>query len=146
MTRFVLYVKVDIQGRLASLRSSSITEKETTRLIALLVNPLLLHTPEHPIDNTSSKMAPSQKDIKDDLNSSNLTVSESDTTVEPHNSQASGKKSLKEVAKGNPTQLGDPVSLKAETSDHEPTDQDRGAKAKDGDLAGGPNEKRESKL
>lgn len=37
------------------------------------------------------------------------------------------KKSLKELAKGNPTQLGDPVSLKAETSDTEPTDQDRGA-------------------
>lgn len=38
-----------------------------------------------------------------------------------------GKKSLKELAKGNPSQLGDPVSLKAETSDTEPTDQDRGA-------------------
>lgn len=28
---------------------------------------------------------------------------------------------------GNPSQLGDPVSLKAETADSEPTDQDRGA-------------------
>ncbi|KAI5370132.1 hypothetical protein Slin15195_G010100 [Septoria linicola] len=41
-------------------------------------------------------------------------------------------KSLKQIAqqkinKGNPTQLGDPVSLKAETSQTEPTDQDRGA-------------------
>jgi hypothetical protein len=27
----------------------------------------------------------------------------------------------------NPSQLGDPVSLKAETADSEPTDQDRGA-------------------
>ncbi|MCJ1476188.1 hypothetical protein MMC13_004853 [Lambiella insularis] len=36
-------------------------------------------------------------------------------------------KSLKELAKENPTQLGDPVSLKAETADSEPTDQDRGA-------------------
>lgn len=40
--------------------------------------------------------------------------------------------SLKEVAqdkldKGNASQLGDPVSLKAETADSHPTDQDRGA-------------------
>ena len=106
-------------------------------------------------------MAPSQKDIKSSLQSSNLTVSESDTSTSspkikedssnytstpPHNSQASDKKSLKDVAKENPTQLGDPVSLKAETSDHEPTDQDRGAKGEEGDLAGGPNAKRDSKL
>ncbi|CAK3892320.1 Hypothetical predicted protein [Lecanosticta acicola] len=39
------------------------------------------------------------------------------------------KKSLKDVAKDtNPSQLGDPVSLKAETSNTEPTDDDRGAK------------------
>ncbi|MCJ1293212.1 Acyl-CoA dehydrogenase member 10 [Xylographa carneopallida] len=36
-------------------------------------------------------------------------------------------KSLKELAKENPTQLGDPVSLKAETADSEPTEHDRGA-------------------
>ena len=35
-----------------------------------------------------------------------------------------GKKSLKDLAKENPTQLGDPVSLKAETSDTQPTDDD----------------------
>lgn len=29
----------------------------------------------------------------------------------------------------NPSQLGDPVSLKAETADSEPTDEDRGAAA-----------------
>lgn len=43
----------------------------------------------------------------------------------------SSKKSLKEIAqdklKTNPSQLGDPVSLKAETSDSHPTEQDRGA-------------------
>ncbi|CAK1355266.1 uncharacterized protein RHO25_001022 [Cercospora beticola] len=39
------------------------------------------------------------------------------------------QKSLKEMAKENPTQIGDPVSLKAETSNNEPTDQDRGALA-----------------
>jgi hypothetical protein len=100
-------------------------------------------------------MAPSQKDIKSDIQSSSLTVSESDTsTVSPKIKEdsskytsaqpSSDKKSLKELAKENPTQLGDPVSLKAETSDHEPTDQDRGAKGKDGDLAGAP--KRDSKL
>ena len=41
-------------------------------------------------------------------------------------------KSLKQIAqdkidKGNPSQLGDPVSLKAETADSEPTPDDRGA-------------------
>jgi hypothetical protein len=38
-----------------------------------------------------------------------------------------GHKSLKKLAKENPTQLGDPVSLKAETSNTEPTENDRGA-------------------
>ncbi|KAL3423632.1 hypothetical protein PVAG01_05379 [Phlyctema vagabunda] len=41
------------------------------------------------------------------------------------------KKTLRETAlqtnKTNPSQLGDPVSLKAETADSEPTNQDRGA-------------------
>lgn len=32
----------------------------------------------------------------------------------------------------NPSQLGDPVSLKAETADSEPTDKDRGAAGKNG--------------
>ena len=40
-------------------------------------------------------------------------------------SEGSGKKRLKDLA--NPTQLGDPVSLKAEAADSSPTDQDRGA-------------------
>ncbi|KAJ8608609.1 hypothetical protein MRB53_039576 [Persea americana] len=38
-------------------------------------------------------------------------------------------KSLKDTAKENPTQIGDPVSLKAETSKTEPTKDDRGAGA-----------------
>ena len=37
-------------------------------------------------------------------------------------------KTLKEIAQEtNPTMLGDPISLKAETSDTEPTENDRGA-------------------
>ena len=36
-------------------------------------------------------------------------------------------KRLKDLAKENPTQLGDPVSLKAETARSEPTNNDRGA-------------------
>jgi hypothetical protein len=39
------------------------------------------------------------------------------------------QKSLKDTAKDNPTQLGDPVSLKAETSSTEPTEKDRPAKS-----------------
>lgn len=41
------------------------------------------------------------------------------------------RKSLKEVAESNPTMLGDPVSLKAETADSEPTEEDRGAMSKE---------------
>jgi hypothetical protein len=37
-------------------------------------------------------------------------------------------KSLKDIAKENPTQIGDPVSLKAETADSKPTPDDTGAK------------------
>ncbi|MCJ1436654.1 hypothetical protein MMC27_006035 [Xylographa pallens] len=40
-----------------------------------------------------------------------------------------GRKKLKDLALANPTQLGDPVSLKAEAADSEPTDQDRGARS-----------------
>ncbi|KAJ9504138.1 hypothetical protein LTR99_005932 [Exophiala xenobiotica] len=40
-----------------------------------------------------------------------------------------GGKSLKESAQSNPTALGDPVSLKAEKSNNEPTEQDRPNKA-----------------
>ncbi|KAE9367034.1 hypothetical protein N431DRAFT_445717 [Stipitochalara longipes BDJ] len=43
----------------------------------------------------------------------------------------SDKKTLREKAletnKTNPSQLGDPISLKSETSDNSPTNQDRGA-------------------
>lgn len=42
------------------------------------------------------------------------------------------KKSLKDTAKDNPSQLGDPVSLKAETSKTEPTEKDRANKSGDG--------------
>ncbi|MCJ1397534.1 Acyl-CoA dehydrogenase member 10 [Xylographa trunciseda] len=42
-------------------------------------------------------------------------------------SQSQQRKSLKDLATENPSQLGDPVSLKAETADSSPTDQDRGA-------------------
>jgi hypothetical protein len=41
--------------------------------------------------------------------------------------QNNSKKSLKDLAKENPTQLGDPVSLKAETSNTRPTPDDTGA-------------------
>ncbi|KAK5256532.1 hypothetical protein LTR16_003056 [Cryomyces antarcticus] len=51
----------------------------------------------------------------------------SDDTEERGNS--SGSRSLKEAAKNNRSMLGDPVSLKAEASESEPTDQDRGAKS-----------------
>lgn len=62
----------------------------------------------------------------------------------PKDSQRKGDgRSLKQVAQeSNPSMLGDPVSLKAETSDSEPTDQDRGA-LRDGQ---GKKEKRDSKL
>ena len=48
-------------------------------------------------------------------------------TLKPGEKDTSSK-SLKEAAMKNPTVMGDPVSLKAEKSSSEPTDQDRGAK------------------
>jgi len=42
-----------------------------------------------------------------------------------------GKKSLAEAAMSNPTLLGDPVSLKAEKSSSQPTEQDRGTRGVD---------------
>ena len=48
-------------------------------------------------------------------------------TMKPGEKDTSSK-SLKEAAMKNPTVMGDPVSLKAEKSSNEPTDQDRGAK------------------
>ena len=41
-----------------------------------------------------------------------------------------GKGKLKDAAMKNPSLLGDPVSLKAEDADSEPTDQDRGAQSR----------------
>jgi large subunit ribosomal protein L5e len=38
-----------------------------------------------------------------------------------------GRRKLKDITKENPTQLGNSISLKAETSTSSPTDQDRGA-------------------
>ena len=52
-----------------------------------------------------------------------------------NNNNNGGHKSLKDLAQDklekNPSQLGDPVSLKAETSDSHPTEQDRGAQPAD---------------
>lgn len=47
------------------------------------------------------------------------------------------KKPLKDLATSNRTRLGDPISLKAETSDTSPTEHDRGA----GDAGGGSDKK-----
>lgn len=57
-------------------------------------------------------------------------------------SPSAPKKSLADLAKSNPTQLGDPVSLKAETSSTTPTDQDKPNKSPDaaGRNAGGTSE------
>lgn len=51
---------------------------------------------------------------------------------DPSNTSISNKRSLKDIAEdklksGNASQLGDPVSLKAETADSSPTENDRGA-------------------
>ena len=43
--------------------------------------------------------------------------------------QPQGKSKLKDAAMGNPSLLGDPVSLKAENEDSTPTDQEKGARS-----------------
>ena len=73
-----------------------------------------------------------------DDKTSNLKASEHDLDQKPDKS----KQSLKELAESNATMLGDPVSLKAETSDSEPTENDRGA-LRDGEAE---KKRRESKL
>ncbi|MCJ1318178.1 hypothetical protein MMC15_003506 [Xylographa vitiligo] len=62
------------------------------------------------------------KGFSEDLHSTNVWA---DFQRKPR----TGKKKLKDPALANPTQLGDPVSLKAEAADSEPTDQDRGAQS-----------------
>ncbi|KAK5168284.1 uncharacterized protein LTR77_006853 [Saxophila tyrrhenica] len=47
----------------------------------------------------------------------------------PSDLKSSPKKSLKDLASENPTQIGDPVSLKAETSNTQPTEHDMPNKA-----------------
>lgn len=62
--------------------------------------------------------------------------------TEPSGGQGGGKekKSLKEMAESNPSMLGDPVSLKNESSESEPTEKDRGA------MSNEERQKRGSKL
>ncbi|MCJ1249140.1 hypothetical protein MMC30_006363 [Trapelia coarctata] len=52
-----------------------------------------------------------------------------DQNASPAGSSMKVKKNLKDLATGNPTRLGDLVSLKAEASDSELTEQDRGARS-----------------
>ncbi|GAB7350846.1 hypothetical protein MBLNU459_g1377t1 [Dothideomycetes sp. NU459] len=64
---------------------------------------------------------------------SNTTPTDNDRPNKAGSSRGGGQggehKTLKQVAQEtNPSQLGDPISLKAETSDSEPTDQDRPVK------------------
>lgn len=62
-----------------------------------------------------------------------------------HTNFRNEKKKLKDMA--NPTQLGDPVSLKAETADSRPTDNDRGAQgsvSKQTSSGNNPNSERPS--
>jgi len=96
-----------------------------------------------PVHN-SYGLVPGQKDAKSPnqsgSDSGSDTNSESPSGAPVHNSygvsqtgsageKPKEEKSLKELAQEpkNRTMLGDPVSLKAEKSDNEPTDQDRGA-------------------
>lgn len=51
-----------------------------------------------------------------------------DTSSKSNNNQQ-GPKKLKDLAKENPSMLGDPVSLKAEAADSAPTNEDRGAQS-----------------
>lgn len=66
-----------------------------------------------------------------------------ETTWKEYHSQFKTKNRLKDLA--NPSQLGDPVSLKAEAADSTPTDKDRGA-ASVSQSAGQPEKARASKV
>ena len=84
---------------------------------------------------------PSRKHLSPN-NVKSLAPTEGDQDDDDDSNAKGKKKSLKEMAQDNPTMLGDPVSLKAETSDTEPTDEDRGAAA----AGKGKESSRKSKL
>jgi beta-phosphoglucomutase-like phosphatase (HAD superfamily) len=85
-----------------------------------LANPTQLGDPVSLKAETADSM-PTDQDRGSASSSKGTQSSSSNTTNEKD------RKSLKELATQNPTMLGDPVSLKAETANSEPTDQDRGA-------------------
>ena len=119
-------------------------------------NPSALGDPVSLKSETSDKS--SKKDESGSQSSSKSSSPSSSNSSSPSSSQSSGmedqaqdkpkeKKSLKELAESNPTMLGDPVSLKAESSDSEPTKNDTGA-LRDGKAKekGKEARKRDSKL
>lgn len=98
--------------------------------------------------NPLRELTPTEGDLDDDKNNNNnnnnqptsspTTTSSSTKGATPlltNDSKEKGGETLREKAlkklngpDANPSQLGDPVSLKAETSDHDPTPDEKGAK------------------
>ena len=62
----------------------------------------------------------------------NADLSNESLWQEFHSTAKQGQGKLKDAAMKNPSMLGDHVSLKAETEESKPTDQDRGAKSEEG--------------
>ncbi|PMD33667.1 hypothetical protein L207DRAFT_571151 [Hyaloscypha variabilis F] len=75
-------------------------------------------------------------DTKKNIKTVAPSPTEGDSESKNGGSGGSGHKTLRQRAidklEENPSQLGDPVSLKAETTNSEPTENDRGAKGKAG--------------
>ncbi|MCJ1410998.1 hypothetical protein MMC19_005086 [Ptychographa xylographoides] len=78
-------------------------------------------------DPTSLKAETADSEPTDQDRGASSTSSHNRSSPSQPPSHASPRKTLKDLARANPSQLGDPVSLKAETANSSPTPDDRGA-------------------
>ena len=99
-------------------QGSSPESKTPKKRLKDLANPTLLGDPVS-LKAEAADSSPTDQDKGAESSTSN--------EQPPPSEEEKPRKRLKDLA--NPTQLGDPVSLKAEAADSSPTDQDRGAKS-----------------
>ncbi len=92
---------------------------------AAMQNPSLLGDPVSlKAENADSEPTGQDKGARTDVGAHPKPEDKEKETKRPQ-----GKSKLKDAAMKNPSLLGDPVSMKSENSDSEPTDQDRGAQS-----------------
>ncbi|KUJ22670.1 uncharacterized protein LY89DRAFT_664467 [Mollisia scopiformis] len=83
-------------------------------------------------DRGASSSSQSSSSVKENLKSTAPAPTEGDTDGKGKGGHQTLRQKAMQKLEENPSQLGDPVSLKAETADSRPTDQDKGAAGKGG--------------